>query len=96
MNRTARLRTDHDEAALVAAALRPDDTPEVETRADDGTVVTRIERDRAGGLAQTVDDYAVNLRVADRLVGLAAAHANADGSENANQSENDADDTHTT
>jgi hypothetical protein len=86
MNRTARLRTEHDEAGLVAAALRPDDTPEVETRADDGAVVTRIERDRTGGLARTVDDYVVNLRVADRLVGLAAAHEN----------DNDADDTHTT
>jgi hypothetical protein len=85
MTRTAALRTVHDDPALVAAALRPDDTPEVDTRADDGAVVTRIERDRTGGLARTVDDYAVNLRVADRLVGLAAAYE-----------ENDADDTHTT
>jgi hypothetical protein len=84
--RTAVLRTDHDDPDLVAAALRPDDTPEVDTRAVDGAVVTRIERDRTGGLARTVDDYAVNLRVADRLVALAAA----------SESENDADDTHTT
>jgi hypothetical protein len=86
--RTAELRTDHDEAALVAAALRPDDTPEVDTRAADGTVVTRIERATTGGLAQTVDDYAVNLRVAERLVGLAAC-------ESETEDEN-ADDTHTT
>jgi hypothetical protein len=85
--RTAALRTDHDHPALVAAALRPDDTPEVETRAADGAVVTRIERETTGGLARTVDDYAVNLRVADRLVALAAAYE----SENEN-----ADDTHTT
>jgi hypothetical protein len=74
--RTADLRTDHDEAALVAAALRPDNTPEVETEARDGTVVTRVERETTGGLARTVDDYAVNLRVAQRLVGLAARHDN--------------------
>jgi hypothetical protein len=94
MNRIAQLRTDHDEAALVAAALQPDDTPEVETRADDGAVVARIDRDQTGGLAQTVDDYAVNLRVADRLVELAAGHASMNDSENANDDTTDADDTH--
>ena len=61
MNRTAQLRTDHDEAGLVAATLQPDNTPEVETRVDGGAVVTRIDRDKTDGLAQTVDDYAVNL-----------------------------------
>ncbi|MFB6168005.1 MAG: KEOPS complex subunit Pcc1 [Haloferacaceae archaeon] len=76
--RTAELRTEHDAAALVAAALRPDDTPEVDTRAVDGAVVTQVERDTTGGLARTVDDYAVNLRVADRLVALAAECENAD------------------
>jgi hypothetical protein len=72
--RTAALRTEHDEAGLVAAALRPDDTPEVRTTARDGAVVTRVERETTGGLARTVDDYAVNLRVAERLVGIAARH----------------------
>ena len=94
MNRSAQLRTDHDEAGLVAATLQPDNTPEVETRVDGGAVVTRIDRAKTDGPAQTVDDYAVNLRVADRLVELAAGHAKMNDSENANDDTTDADDTH--
>lgn len=90
--RTAELRTDHDEAALVAAALRPDDTQEVDTRAADGAVVTRIERETTGGLARTVDDYAVNLRVADRLVALPTACEN----ENEHADATETDETHDT
>lgn len=76
--RTATLRTTHDDPGLVAAALRPDNTPEVQTTVRAGTVETRIERETTGGLTRTVDDYAVNLRVAERLVALAAAHTDAD------------------
>jgi hypothetical protein len=67
MKRTATIRTTHDRPDVVAAALRPDNTPEMATRVDDDAVVTTIERDSTGGLRTTVDDYVSNLTVAQRL-----------------------------
>lgn len=63
----ATLRTSHDHPCLVAAALRPDNTAEMTTEVVEGRVVTTIEREDAAGLRSTVDDYVVNLSVADRL-----------------------------
>jgi hypothetical protein len=60
----ATIRTSHDDPDLVARALRPDNTPEMETRVRDGRVETTIERETTGGLRTTVDDYVVNLTVA--------------------------------
>ena len=67
----ATLRTTHADARTVAAALEPDDTDEMNTRTEDGRVVTTVERDSPGGLRSTVDDYVVNLEVAD---GIADEH----------------------
>lgn len=77
MTRRATIRTTHDDPALIARALRPDNTDEMRTdvgsgedgassdsAAGDGVVVTRIERETTGGLHSTVDDYVVNLSVA--------------------------------
>lgn len=72
MTRTATVRTDVDDPELVAACVRPDNTTEMETTVDDGTVVTRIERDDTSGLQSTLDDYVVNLTVATEV----AQHAN--------------------
>ena len=68
--RTARIETEHadaETAAAVAAALGPDNTPEMETTVDGSTVVTAIERDSTSGLQSTIDDYVVNLQVAVQL-----------------------------
>ena len=67
MTRTATVRTTHDDAELVAAALRPDNTTEMSTRVDGDAVVTEIERDSTGGLRTTTDDYLANLTVAQRM-----------------------------
>ena len=73
MTPEATLRTRHDLPAVVAAAVRPDNTDEMTTRvavsADGGdrVVETTISRDSTGGLRTTVDDYVTNLAVADRL-----------------------------
>jgi hypothetical protein len=69
MTPEATLRTRHDRPEVVAAAVRPDNTAEMTTRVavDEGVVVTTIERDTAGGLRTTVDDYVANLTVAQRL-----------------------------
>lgn len=64
----ATIRTRHDEPEIVAAAIAPDNTPQMATRVEDGSVVTTIERANTGGLQSTVDDYVVNLSVADRIL----------------------------
>ena len=83
--RFARIETAHEDAAVVAAAIAPDNTADVETETDDtetndtgGVVRTSIRRETTGGLQSTVDDYVVNLIVAARLSGIAAGHV-ADG-----------------
>lgn len=58
---------DADRARSVAAALRPDNTPEIETTVDGEAVRTVIERETTGGLHSTVDDYVVNCSIAERL-----------------------------
>lgn len=63
----ATLRTTHTEPETVAAAITPDNTPEMRTRVEGGQVVTTIARDSPGGLRSTVDDYVVNLGVADSI-----------------------------
>jgi hypothetical protein len=52
---------------VIAAALEPDNTAEMEARLDGAVLETRVERASAGGLQSTVDDYAQNLRVAIRV-----------------------------
>lgn len=75
MTRRATIRTVHADPEVVAAALAPDNTDEMETcveRDEDGrrVVVTTIERDSTSGLQSTVDDTLVNLAVADQVAAL--------------------------
>ena len=65
--RRATLRTTHADAAAVARALAPDNTPQMDTRVEGSTVLTTVERETTGGLRATVDDYVTNLQVADEL-----------------------------
>ncbi|MXR52219.1 KEOPS complex Pcc1-like subunit [Halovenus sp. WSH3] len=68
--RFARIETDHGDAetaVAVAQALAPDNTAEMETSVDGSTVVTTIDRESTGGLQSTLDDYVVNLQVAEQL-----------------------------
>ncbi len=68
--RRAELRTDHESATAaerIAAAVRPDNTAEMETTVEGSVVRTTIERETTGGLQATVDDYVVNLHVAAQL-----------------------------
>lgn len=70
--RRARLRTESSHPELVAAALVPDNTEEMETRVDGDVVETLVSRETSGGLRSTVDDYVVNLSVAERITQIAA------------------------
>jgi 2-C-methyl-D-erythritol 4-phosphate cytidylyltransferase len=70
MSRRATITTTHgddERAEAVAAALRPDNTTEMETTVTGDAVRTVVERETTGGLHSTVDDYVVNVAVADRL-----------------------------
>jgi len=75
--RCAEVRTELDDAELVAAALVPDNTAQMNTRVEGDAIVTTIERETTGGLRSTVDDYVVNLDVARRTVDAATASGNA-------------------
>jgi hypothetical protein len=61
----ARIETTHDDhetARLLARALRPDNTAEMDTRVEGCRLVTTVERETTGGLQSTADDYVVNLQ----------------------------------
>ena len=83
--RTATVRTTHADAGIVAAALAPDDTDSMSVAVDGDRIETRIERPTTGGPRSTVDDYVVNLRVADRVIEIAdtATKTNANADTNA-------------
>jgi len=66
--RRATIRTDLADADAIAAALSPDNTSEMSTHVEDGAVVTTVERETTGGLQSTIDDYVVNLSVAEQVV----------------------------
>jgi hypothetical protein len=71
--RTATIRTAHADPTTVAAAVSPDNTPAMNTDTHDGTVVTTIKRESTAGLRSTVDDYIVNIGVADAVTRCARA-----------------------
>lgn len=70
--RTATVRTGHEDPATIAAAVAPDNTGDMQTRVKAGTILTTIERGDAGGLQSTVDDYVVNVDIAETVAGHAA------------------------
>lgn len=74
--KTATLETTHDTAAVVAAAITPDNTDEIDTRTDDDTIVTTITRPTTGGLRATATDYIANVDVATEVVATIDQHTN--------------------
>lgn len=66
--RRATIRTDVPAPEVVAAAIRPDNTPQMDTRVEAGSVVTTLERESTSGLRSTADDYVVNVTVAAEVV----------------------------
>ena len=66
----ARIQTKHNDPECIVAAISPDNTAEMEMAAGDESVTTRIERKTTGGLRSNLDDYLVNVIVAERTLGL--------------------------
>jgi hypothetical protein len=82
--RSATIRTEVEDAETLAAVVRPDNTPEIDTRVRGDRIVTSIERGTTGGLRTTVDDYVVNLAVAQEVAQTARRHADATNSDHTN------------
>jgi hypothetical protein len=81
--RRARIETAHgdsERARRLARALAPDNTAEMDTRAEGARVVTTIARPTTGGLHSTVDDYLVNLTAGAQLLPKDSRAEHADGS----------------
>ena len=74
--RRARLETTHEDAQRIAAAVTPDNTDSMTTTVEGDSIVTVIERETTGGLQATVDDYVVNLTVAETVADNATRHIN--------------------
>lgn len=80
-DRTAQVQTTHRDAATVAAAVRPDNTDSMRTTVTNGHITTHIERETTGGLESSVDDYVVNVTVAETVIN--AVYAAVDANESA-------------
>lgn len=108
MSRRATIRTEHDDADVLARALSPDNTDEMTTTverdesdatADDdhaAAVVTRIDRETTSGLQSTVDDYVVNLEVAIDIVEQAGPGQRDEPTDTGPVSDTDSDSEHDT
>jgi hypothetical protein len=59
------ITTRHENAPCVAAALSPDNLRSMETRAEDNRVVTEITGTQLRSVIASVDDYLMNLAVAE-------------------------------
>ena len=61
------ISTQHENAACVAAAVQTDNMSDIETVAQDNHVVTMITGTSFSRVIATVDDYLMNLTVADEM-----------------------------
>jgi hypothetical protein len=59
------ITTVHTNARCVAAALAPDNLRSMETRADEGRVITTITGTQLRSVIAYMDDYLMNLAVAE-------------------------------
>ncbi|MDI9633457.1 MAG: KEOPS complex subunit Pcc1 [Methanolinea sp.] len=64
------IRTRHERAACVAAALSPDNLLSMRTHCRDGFVVTEIRGTSLRSVIASVDDYLMNLAIAEEICRL--------------------------
>jgi hypothetical protein len=70
------IMTLHTDAVCVAAALSPDNLRSMETKADGNRVVTTITGTQARSVIASVDDYLMNLAVAEDACSLRTGKTN--------------------
>ncbi len=61
------IRTVHENAACVGGAIRPDNLASMVTTWEDDRVVTAVEGHRLRSVIASVDDYLMNLSIAEDL-----------------------------
>ena len=66
------ISTIHADADCVAKALSPDNLRSMETKTEDGRVVTTITGTQLRSVIASVDDYLMNLAVAEDTCSLSA------------------------
>ncbi|MBP1929137.1 hypothetical protein J2741_001684 [Methanolinea mesophila] len=66
------IRTVHDRAACVGGAIRPDNLASMVTSSDGDRVVTAVEGHRLRSVIASVDDYLMNLGIAEEICTLAS------------------------
>ncbi len=59
------ITTVHEDAGCVAAALAPDNLRSMDTKAEEGRVITTITGTQLRSVIASVDDYLMNLTVAE-------------------------------
>ena len=59
------ITTVHENARCVAAALAPDNLRNMDTKAEEGRVITTITGTQLRSVIASVDDYLMNLAVAE-------------------------------
>ncbi len=64
------IETEHQNPRLIASALSPDNLSSMSTIAVDGVLRTTIRSDRLRSVIASVDDYLMNLLVAEELEGV--------------------------
>jgi len=64
------ITTVHENAGCVAAALAPDNLRSMETKAEEGRVITTITGTQLRSVIASVDDYLMNLAVAENACSI--------------------------
>lgn len=73
--------TPHADAACVAGALSSDNLTNMKTEASGGIVRTDIRTERLRSLIASVDDYLMNLAIAEEICGYVSGEAHPDSRE---------------
>ena len=64
------IETEHRNPGLIASALSPDNLSGMTTAAVDGVLRTTIRSERLRSVIASVDDYLMNLLIAEELEGV--------------------------
>jgi len=59
---------EHEKSNLIAAAVKPDNTPFMQMKVRQKTITVEIITRNLGSLIATVDDYLVNIKIAKDLL----------------------------
>ncbi|MDD1675309.1 MAG: hypothetical protein LUQ17_01320 [Methanomicrobiales archaeon] len=61
------LTTRHTDPSCVAGSVQPDNTQSMDTRAEGDRVITRFETESIRTMIASVDDYLMNLGIAEEM-----------------------------